>query len=324
MRGAWLSVSGRACSLAGAGSLLLSAQVAGAAPLVVSWQAPACAEESAFRARVHDALQREPEAALEQELKVSVTIREEPEKSQFSLLIRMNAGARQLQLPSCEEAVAAAATLVALSIDPNVAVPSEPAPAAEPARPAEPPKLDPPPAPQAKPKALAPRPERYVAAFGGASFGEVPAISPLVGAAFGWRFRRFALAADAFWIAPQTQLLIGTSKGGSVGVWGAGLSACYLLRQPALRLSGCLGVQAGAWHSRGEGVTDPTEQTDGWLAGLARLGASVPVTSTWGLYLAGDALVPARRPWFAVAQLGRIFRPEAVGERLSAGLELSF
>jgi hypothetical protein len=273
---------------------------------------------------VRDALQREPEVLLEQELKVSVSIQQQPEKSRFSLKIRMNAGARELELPSCDEALAAAATLVALSIDPNAVVPSEPSPAAEPPPAAEPSKPEPLPAPKPKRPTATPTRGRYVAVLGGASFGEVPAVSPLVGASLGWRFRTLAVAVDGFWIAPKTERLPGTSKGGSVGVWGAGLSACYLLRQPALRWSACLGAQAGGWHSRGEGVTNPTEQTDWWFAGLARLGASVPVTSAWGLYLAADLVVPARRPWFTVAQLGRIFRPQAVGERLSAGLELSF
>jgi hypothetical protein len=304
--------------------VLLSAQAARAAPLVVSWQAPDCADESAFRARLRDALQREPEVLLERELRVSVSIQQQPEKSHFSLKIQMNAGARELELPSCDEAMAAAATLVALSIDPNAVVPSEPPPAAEPSPAAalsKPKRL---PAPKLERPTPPPTHDRYVAVLGGASFGEVPAISPLVGASLGWRFRTVAVAADGFWIAPKTELLPGTSKGGSVGVWGAGISACYLLRQPALRWSGCLGAQAGGWYSRGEGVTNPTEQTDWWFAGLARLGASVPVTSAWGVYLAGDVVVPARRPWFAVAQLGRIFRPQVVGERLSAGIELSF
>src|SRR5258706_9599944 len=102
---------------------LSGARSAGAAPLVVDWEAPVCAQEAAFRARLRDALQREPESALERELRVSVQIRENPEKLSYLLQIRTDAGARELELPSCAEALAAAATVVALAIDPNAATP---------------------------------------------------------------------------------------------------------------------------------------------------------------------------------------------------------
>lgn len=317
MRGVWLSLLGCA--------VVASASHAGAAPLVVDWQAPACAGEAAFRSRVRDALQREAEVALEQELKVSVTIREEPEQRGFSLQIRMESGARQLELPSCDEAVAAAATFVALTIDPNATPASAAAPAEEPA----PVVTTPPPRTAAPAPKLAPPPaarpaERYAAVFAGAALGEVPATSPLVGATVGLRLRALAFGAEGFWIAPKTELVPGTTKGGSIGLWGGGVAACYLSRQPPLRLSGCLGAQAGAWHSRGVGVGTPTEQNDWWLAGLGRLGASLALTSSLGLYLAADVVVPARRPWFGVANLGRVFRPKPVSERLSGGVELNF
>ena len=316
-------------SLLACGAVLSSWRPAVAAPLLVEWEAPACAQEQAFRARVRDALRREPEAALERELRVSLTIRKNAEKTGYSLQVRTDAGARQLELPTCEEAVAAAATVVALTIDPNavpVAEPEpEPAPAAEP----KPVTTPAPPAPEPEPEAprsVAPatRLEPYVAAFGGVSLGDVPSLSPLGGGGAGLRFGRWGFGAEGFWIAPQTELLPGTNKGGEIGLWGGGVSACYLLPEGDVRLSGCLAGQAGVWRSGGVGVTDPVEQSDWWAAGVARLGASARVAAPLGLFLTADVVVPARRPSFKLEALGQVFRPSLLAGRFSGGVELSF
>jgi hypothetical protein len=309
MRFAWLPLV--ACAT------LWSARQAEAAPLLVDWQTPACAVEGAFRARVRDALRREPESVLEQELSVGVQITENHVKTGYLLQVRTDAGVRQLELPSCEEAVAAAATLVALTIDPNAVAP----PAAAPAEPPPEPKRAPtrPPAP-ARPAA---RIEPYVAAFGGVSLGEVPAPSPLFGGGFGLRLRGFGVGAEGFWIAPQTELLPGTNKGGQVGLLGGGLALCYSPLRDALSISGCLAGQAGAWRSRGV-VTNPTEQTDWWLAGVARLGAGARLTSSFRLFVNGDLVLPARTPLFKLEDLGGVFRPNRVGGRVFGGVELGF
>lgn len=305
-------------------AVLAAGRPASAAPLLVEWQAPECASETAFRARVRDALQREPESALTSELQVSVRIGEIPEKSGYSLQIVMEAGSRQLELPSCEEALAAAATLVALAIDPQAVAPASTEP---------PPSTPPPPPAAAEPKPVeaertpanaAPRWVPYAAAFGGVSLGEVPAASPLVGVGLGARLGSLGLGAEGFWIAPQTELVARTAKGGEIGLWGGGLVACYAPLTSFVRVSGCLGAQAGAWHSRGVGVTTPTEQSDWWLAGLGRLSAAAPVAGPLALFLAGDLLVPARQPRFKLAGVGQVFRPNSAAFRISAGFELSF
>ncbi len=301
--------------------MLSGARLAGAAPLWVDWKAPGCAQESAFRARVRDALRREPESVLEQELRVSVQIAEKPEKSGYSLEIQTEAGRRQLETPSCDEAVAAAATLVALTIDPNALPPPEPA------QPPRPPPPRPPSAPQAKPAPRAEPPARirpYVAAFGGVSLGEVPALSPLVGGGVGLRWRGLGLGAEGLWIAPQTELLPGSDKGGEIGLFGAGLSVCYSPLRDRFRLTGCLLGQAGAWRSRGVRVKNPSEQSDWWLAGLTRLGAGVRVTRALGLFLSADVVVPARTPRFKLEDLGDVFQPNPVAARFSGGVELGF
>jgi hypothetical protein len=311
-----------ACWLLASCAVLSSAGWAEAAPLLVDWSAPACALESGFRARVRDALRRDPENVLEQELRVRVQIAEKPESSGYSLEIETEAGRRQLETPSCDEAVAAAATLVALTIDPNALPPPAPAepPPPPPAQPPQKPRATKPP-PAAAPPA---RVEPYVAAFGGASLGEVPALSPLVGGAIGLRWQGLGVGAEGFWIAPQTELLTGSDKGGEIGLFGGGLSVCYSPLRDRFRLTGCVGGQAGAWSSSGVRVDNPTEQTDWWLAGLGRLGTGVRFTRALGLFVNGDVVVPARTPRFKLEGLGEVFQPSAVAGRFSGGVELGF
>lgn len=274
---------------------------------------------------MRDALQREPESALASELQVTVRIGEIAENPGYFLHISMAAGSRELELPSCDEALAAAATLVALAIDPQATAPAAAEPVSQPPKPPEhqePRRPQPQPAPPhpATTTRLAP----YVSVFGGASFGEVPAASPLFGAGLGVRWGALGIGAEGFWIAPQTELVAGTAKGGRIGLWGGGLSACYAPLAPAVRLSGCLGAEAGAWHSRGVGVTAPTEQSDWWLAGFGRLASGVRVARPLELFLAADLLVPARRPRFKLDGVGQVFRPNSAGFRASAGALLSF
>jgi hypothetical protein len=317
MRGVWPWLVGCAA--------LSAPRIATAAPLIVDWQAPECAQEAAFQTRVRDALQREPESVLERELRVRVQIAEIATKSGYSLQIRMAAGSRELELPSCQEAVAAAATVVALAIDPSAVTADAGSTEREPA--AAPPTTEPEAraaAPAPPPPPSLPRWQPYAIAFGGVSIGEVPAPSPLAGVGLGLRSGAFSADAEGFWVASQTKLLEGTSKGGRIGLWGAGVSACYSPLQQLVRLSGCLAAQAGAWHSRGEGVTAPTEQSDWWLAGVGRLMAGARLTPQLGLFLSADMVIPARRPHFKLAGVGEVFRPSPLTERISGGLELSF
>lgn len=305
-------------------AVVASAREAAAAPLVVDWQAPECAQAHAFRARVRDALRREPESALEQELEVRVNITANANQTAYRLEIQMAAGTRQLELPSCDEAVAAAATVVALSIDPQAAAAVAPAPA--PASPPEP-KPRPEPEPKSTPAVPAPASDRtapYLAAFGGASLGDVPKVSTLVGGAAGLRFGRWALGVEGFWIAPQTELLPGTRKGGEVGLMGGGAHACYLPLRGDLSVRGCLAGQAGVWRSRGVGVMQPIEQNDWWLAGVARLAATAKVSRQFGLFLAVEVAVPARRPSFLLRDLGEVHRPSVAAGRSTVGVELDF
>ena len=71
-------------------------------------------------------------------------------------------------------------------------------------------------------------------------------------------------------------------------------------------------------------VAHPEARADLWLAGLARVQLGLSVTRHWGLVLSGDAIVPARTPWFRLEDLGDVYRPSRVGGRIFAGVELRF
>src|SRR5688572_1314348 len=105
-------------------SLLISCAVmavvvpANAAELIVDWRAPDCAKESDFRARVQNALRRQPEQVLREDLRVSVEISENLQTADYDLRLSTEHGTRHLQTATCAEAVAAAAVVVSLAIDP--------------------------------------------------------------------------------------------------------------------------------------------------------------------------------------------------------------
>ena len=308
MRWVWLLLA--SCAALGA------SRVARAAPLSVEWRAPPCAAQAEFRARVRDALRREPEAVLEQELSVVLEIAENADKSGYFLRVEMAGGARSLETPSCDEAVAAAAIVVALAIDPNAMSPT-PAPA------------PPAPEPKASPAPSTARPretlELFVAVGAGVSLGEAPAPSPLLVGALGLRWRAFGAQLEGLWLASQTALLPGdAARGGQIGLAGAGLALCVSPLREKWRLSACLAGQAGAWRSRGVAVANPEQHNEPWLSAVARLGAGVSLSSSFGLFLSADVVVPARTPSFELEDLGRVYRPNAVAARLSAGPELRF
>lgn len=306
----------RAWSLLVSCAALASARLATAAPLSVEWSAPPCAAEAELRRRVKDALGREPESVLERELRVRLKIAENAKSTGYWLQLELEGGTRELETPSCAEAVAAAATIVALAIDPNAVTEAAGAPAPEP-------KQGPPVSNGAAKQRE--RLEPYAAAFGGISLAEVPGMSPLGGAALGLRWRGFGAQAEGFWMALRTALLPGEhEKGGEIGLAGGGLSLCYSPLRGNWWLTGCVAGQAGAWRARGVAVKEPEEQSALWLAAVGRVGVGASLGARMGLFLNGDLVIPARRPSFKLQDLGEVYRPSAAGGRVCAGVELRF
>lgn len=305
----------RAWSLLVSCAALAGARLATAAPLSIAWSAPPCAAETELRRRVKDALGREPESVLERELRVRLKIAENAQNTGYWLQLELEGGTRELETPSCDEAVAAAATIVALAIDPNAVSPATGAPPPQPKQ-----EL-----PAANRAAKRLELEPYVAAFGGIALEELPSMSLLGGAALGLRWHGFGAQAEGFWMASRTALLPGElEKGGEIGLAGGGLSLCYSPLRGNWRLTGCVAGQAGAWRSRGVAVKNPEEHSALWLAAVGRIGAGVSLGASLGLFLNGDLVIPARRPSFKLQDLGEVYRPSAAGARVSAGVELRF
>jgi hypothetical protein len=281
-------------------------QPARAAELEVTWRAPDCASRSDFERRLESALPKRPEALLERPLDVGVVIAPS-DSGGFTLQLTTRVdGAelrRELETASCAEAVEAAALIVALAIDPT----------------AEPGRAPPPPARQ--------RLQLYVSVLAGASFREAPAPSPLFGAGAGLGFEHFRIGVEGAWVLAQHAWLDGdgpaaANKGGTIGVAGAGPVICYAPRAPRLGLLACLNAQAGAWRSKGVGVSDPAAGRELWLASAARLGLRVRIHQNVNGIVAGDLLIAWRRPSFVLEELGEVYRPGPLGVRLVAGIEL--
>ena len=89
-------------------------------------------------------------------------------------------------------------------------------------------------------------------------------------------------------------------------------------------LLACAGAELGAYGATGENVARPSSETTLWRAGRARLGTTVAVTETLGFAVNGTAVMPLARPTFVLDGVDRVYRPEAVGVRIDAGLEVVF
>jgi hypothetical protein len=306
----------RALSLAALGllySLAMKGHARAAGTLEVDWQTPECASVSEFRARLAAALERPVEAVLSGVLHLRVSMGEDTQASGFALHVEMDHEgsplSRDVTAASCDEAVEAAALIVALALDSLDA----PAQAPERAREREPEALR-------KARALLP----FLSAQAGVSTAELPAPTLQFSAGAGLDVARFRIGAEGMWLASQRAYrsdknASGQRVGGEIGLSGGGMSLCYLPVAGKLTLATCLLGQAGQWRSHGLGVSTPRTQRALWLAAGARVALAYRVSKYLALSLATDLQVPSKRPEFRLDELGSVYRAGPLGVRVSAG-----
>jgi hypothetical protein len=296
-------------SLVAAFVLLTSSRRAAAEPLRVAWHAPPCATESDFRARLERVLHKDPEQPAE-DLALSVQIREQASAG-FELVVRARQGGaaleRVLEPKTCADALEAAAVVVALAVDPNSKVETR-----SPESPRE----------ASRHASLTVR----SALLGGVALRELPQTAPFLSADTGLDFRDFSASLEAFWIAPERARLASDAagRGGDIGAFGGGLSACYVPVQGTGRLSTCLTAQVGAWTSKGSAVLHPEAKLEPWLSAGARVRYLVPLGYRLGVLLQADATWLGSRPSFFLNDLGTVFTPPTFGARFGSGLQLRF
>ena len=110
--------------------------------------------------------------------------------------------------------------------------------------------------------------------------------------------------------------------GGEIGLLGAGLQGCYLLRWTRGLNGLCAGVEAGRLRGKGFGGSAyNTTEDELWLAGRLAAFASFAVAGPLSLRFGAEGVFPLRRPEFVLENVGPVHQPSAGSLRLTIGLE---
>jgi hypothetical protein len=276
-------------------------------------------------------------------------------------------GRRTMQAVDCDELANAAVLIVALAVDPEAEletpvietpteagstpetgeagevppVPTEPEPEPEPEPSME---ADEAPAPAPAPEPIdapapAPAPERtdrspralHVGLRVGAGAGlfvldEASAIVSAAATAWG---RAFRVELGATYWTPVEVRPAGSSAGGRLQQWTIDARGCGLLRPGPLELPLCGGLDVGAIHGVGVGVSSPRNATSLRLAltaGAALVWRPLRWNERVGPWIGADLLVALVRARFRAipAAPGLVHHTPPVGARLAAGIEVRF
>ncbi|MES1208407.1 MAG: hypothetical protein ABUS79_20915 [Pseudomonadota bacterium] len=230
--------------------------------------------------------------------------------------------ARELDAATCAELADAAAVAIAVSVR-ALAGAAEPAPRA----PSVPPAAGPLPAAAAIEVAPAPPRPRWRPGLTlalAADSGELPhtGLGVMGGAEMGRRWFRLALTIGWF---PARDAAV-PEGGGQFQLVFAAVDACVVA--PAWRgwtVLACAGGELGAYGATGQSVARPNAQTTLWRAGRGRLGTSLALTDSVAFAVNATAVMPLAQPTFVLDDGEfHVYRPDAVGVRIDAGLEVVF
>jgi hypothetical protein len=302
------------------------------APLDLTWSAPAsCPSHADVESSVARLLagSRSGET-LGADVKVTVD-RHGLYHARLRTHLRDADGERSLTAASCPLVASATALVLALTIDPTLAVePQE-------SEPSPPPPASPPPAPPAlsapREESVAPAPaatresSSLTVAPGAAALVDVGSLpSPAIGGAVeiavdkGWASLR---AEGAAFGAQHVDAGSRAGAGGRFTLLAASLRGCA--GAGALwRVEGCVGIELDRIVGEGFGVSSPgsaTRVSAGARAGVRLAFRPAPLLS---VPVALDAIVPLNRPTFVLGNVGTVFRPAPVAIRASIGLVVHF
>lgn len=355
-------------------SLGTSTQAAPARPrgaIEVRWEAPpGCPDEQAVRAAVERHVGH-PLAQI-RDRKLSIIATAHPAETHWSLTVFTVTpeGTQERSLRyahGCAPLAAAAAVLIAMTIDPQVlgrldpralellteveeaaAAPppeseSQPEPALAPAQttsevaavlapppsPPAPPQTPPaplqPPAPQSSPRKLDPR--GVVRLSGSLGHGDIPSVGGGLAGALGLRLGRWFQAelTGGGWFLRSVKLDLPNSAGATFNLWNVGLrGGAVLPLGRRLEIPLLLGVEAGQIRVRGVQLIRASDTRTPWAAVTLSTGLAFVPLPALAVVLGLDGFIAVTRPRFVVENVGEIFRPRALGLRVSLGIELRF
>jgi len=322
------------------------------APIAITWDAlPSCPSKDEVQYEIERVLGGPPNPESRRYLRAEARVSRFGSGFHLHLITDLGGavGERDLDGPTCGAVARAAALIVALTFDPDavarqaraVARGSSPAPPAPPsAAPASPPPplperaavippapLRPPtPPPRAEEPAAKPRPPFVLGLTGAIGVGALPEVGGAFGGRVGVILGRVRVdLGGSFWPEKTATLAAHPSEGGRVRLATGEATGCYaLLRNRALELSPCLGLELGSMAASSFGAESNGSGSALWVAPLAEVEAAVPIGRYVAAWLGLAAIVPALRPPFVFDPSGTVFTAGPVVGRATVGLELRF
>lgn len=332
--------------------------------VVLEWSAPArCPTASAVQERLTRALAAS--AADPRGLRARATVAE-GDGGVLTLVLALDGddgpvGRRTMQAGDCDELATAAVLIVALAVDPEVAIeevppptsdgegappvsieqpgpsqepgPSEPTPSQAPA-PSEPgPSQEPPLSEPVEPASAERDPSRALHAGlrvgAGAGLSVLTDASAVVSAGAAAWGRAFRVELGASYWAPMEVRPGGGAAGGRLQQWTIDARGCGLLRPGPLELPLCGGVDVGAVHGVGVGVSTPQRVASlrlAFAAGAALVWRPARWKQRVGPWIGADVAVALARARFRAtpATPGLVYHTPPVGGRVAAGIEVRF
>jgi hypothetical protein len=321
------------------------------APASVAWdEGSACVDEAAFA----DALARRLGVASEGrewvavDANVAVAEIEDGVHARVELRTAHGETQREMQAKTCTELVEALALLVAMHVDPLFdplaptpePIPEEepeeapaalPEPEPEPEGPPEP-QIDPAPktAPEIEPaprpvKRALERPRGLARLDVGVAAGSLPRLGPTVGVAVGVSWLPLRAEIRARYVAPQ-RAEGRDGAGALLQLWTVGPRICGEPSVGSLRFPLCAGLDAGAMHGAGRGVSDRRSLARPIVVLPASVGLAVDVSRVVALTAEAEAGGTVMRPEFAAESVPDIviYTTPPWTVRAALGVEVRF
>ncbi len=292
--------------------------------LTFSWSSPAqCTTENDVRMRVDRILG--PQSAMHENVDARAVVTESGET--FRAEIQLNSAGqtslRHVEDSSCNALADAVALIVALTVNPEAAIP----PKLPETKPVEQKKTPPPPPPKKiEPASSQVEPRRPI--YFGADFLLDVATMKSLGAgaevALGFNPHHAAFELSGVWLSTQdAHYPADPTQGASEYSLGAGARACWEIFDTSIDVGPCGGAELTGIFASGFGATQKTDTSVALFRAL--LGARAKWRfSRFALHLAAEAAIPFTRPSFVIDNAGNVHDVAALTLRTTFGAEIHF
>ncbi len=227
-------------------------------------------------------------------------------------------GERTLSAVSCDSLTEAAALVLALILNPDLAVKAPPPVGDQPSTPRT--------ATLASANDRGVRPRWLVGGYAGVQRGVLEDPSASLALSLGVALGRLSLRLMPSLTPPQEVFVTDSQPQVGGRLWLATVAAlgCSAVALGPVALSPCVGLDVTRLQGHGLGVLQPREKTVYWTSAELAVFAGLPVEHGVRLEVGGIGLLPFRRPSVYLDGIGSVSRPAAFGFKALGGLAWFF